>query len=439
MVEAPVPTAEEVRRIARRLRSESAGLKQRSIQDLIDILGAVGERFLDPVDPIRAEALDRLPESAQLSGPMARVVLEGMAIDWSRERLRRLVEAEFGGAEVLDGFHERAGRTSRAYGGDLTVQIVAGSVPGVGVNALLRSLLVKSPTLIKTGAGDTLLPELFERALRESDASLADSLAVLYWPGSLGLGQTTAAMSLASVAVVYGSDRTVQAIRSQAPPATRVVAYRHREAVVLVGRDALATEVGSADVAREVAGAVSMFDQRGCVCPHLVLVEEGAAVSPEAFARMLADALSDLESELPSGGGAIRDLGAVHQMRGVSEIQVASSGGFVSSGRDSASWTVVFQPAAMEGPATSGRGVRVRPVADLLNLGASLSAMGPHLQSVGVTGAGARLTDIAGAVGLLGASRVVPIDRLAFPPAWWLHDGRGPLRELVRWVEVEAD
>lgn len=438
MAEVSGSTPEQVRRLARRLQSESVSLKQRSIHELIETLGAVGERFLDPGDPIRAEALDRLPESAQLSAPMARAVLQGMAIDWSRPRLRRLVEEEFGDPEVLDAFQDRAGRTTRAVGGDLTVQIVAGSVPGVGVNALLRSLLVKSPTLIKTGAGDTLLPELFELALRDADESLAESLAVRYWPGSSGLGQTDAAMSLAAVAVVYGSDRTVKAIRSLASPRTRVVAYRHREAVVLVGGDALATEAGSEDVAGELALAVSLFDQRGCVCPHLVLVEKGAAVSPEAFARLLAEALSQLETELPSGESAIRELSAVHQMRGVSELQVASSGGFVSSGGGSASWTVFFQPVAMEGPATSGRGVRVRPVADLLNLGESLSTMGPHLQSVGVAGAGSRLTEIADAVGLLGASRVVPIDRLAFPPAWWLHDGQGPLRELVRWVEVEA-
>lgn len=440
MTDVECPSAEEVGSLARRLRGESRSLKKRPVHDLLESLGSVGERFLDPADPLRREALARLPEAAGLSGAMALAVLDGMAKDWTRPRLRRLVESEFSSTEVLDQFVvDDGGRSSRAFGGDLTFQVVAGSVPGVGVNALLRSLLVKSPTLVKTGAGDEVLPVLFERALGESDAPLAASLGVRYWPGSNDSGQTAAALGVADVAVVYGGDRTVRAFRSLAPATTHVVSYRHREAVVLVGRDALNDETEAAGVAGAIARAVAMFEQRGCVCPHLVLVEEGDGLTPEGFARLLAGALSDLESELPSVFDHVQDSAAVQQLRGVAELQSVSSGGFVASGGETASWTVVFEPESMEGPPTLSRGVRVRPVEDLLKLDEALSSFGRHLQSVGVAGAGSRLTDIAGAVGVLGASRVVPINRLAFPPAWWLHDGRGPLRELVRWVEVEAD
>jgi hypothetical protein len=48
------------------------------------------------------------------------------------------------------------------------------------------------------------------------------------------------------------------------------------------------------------------------------------------------------------------------------------------------------------------------------------------------------MTEIAGRLGLVGASRVVPFESVAFPPPWWHHDGRGPLLDLVRWVDVEG-
>lgn len=443
MADSTPPTPEAILKTARQLRALAPSLRAMPTTAIVEALGATGMRFLDSSDELRREALAGLPESSGVSAPMARAILDGMAADWTTSRLTRLIEAEFGGAGVLDHFVADVSRMQRAIGAALTVQIVSGSVPGVGVSALIRSLLVRSPTLLKAGAGDTLLPELFERGLRETAPDLASALAVRYWPGDDDGGRTASALRHAEVAVVYGSDRTVQTIRSIAPATTRLVEYRHREAVALVTREVLedtpaesAAGPPGASAAREVAIAVSMFDQRGCVCPHLVLVEEGGAVTAEAFADLLADALAEVAVELPPAESRVEERAAVQQLRGVAEVQAATHGGFVKGGESG--WTVAFEPRAVEGPPTMSRGVRVRP-ADFSRLSESLGGMMPHLQSVGVAGPAARRAEIADTVGLLGASRVVPMGRLAFPPAWWLHDGRGPLRELVRWVEIEAD
>jgi hypothetical protein len=81
--------------------------------------------------------------------------------------------------------------------------------------------------------------------------------------------------------------------------------------------------------------------------------------------------------------------------------------------------------------------VRVRPVSDMRLAAAELEALGPHLQTIGHAGLDGRLESVAAALARLGASRIVPLARMSFPPPWWLHDGRGPLRDLVRWSEVE--
>src|SRR5690606_28867580 len=130
-----------------------------------------------------------LPATSGLSAPMAEVVLDGMAADWTPDRLARLTVEELGedvaGASAphggsVAGLASAAGaasaaaaaaadfRTSLPVGPRLCVQLVAGSVPGVGVTALLRSLLVSAPTLLKPGLGDVVLPVLFGRALREA-------------------------------------------------------------------------------------------------------------------------------------------------------------------------------------------------------------------------------------------------------------------------------
>jgi hypothetical protein len=327
------------------------------------------------------------------------------------------------------------------------VQIVSGSVPGVGVSALVRSLLVKGPTLLKTGRGDVVLPVLFARALREVDPELADALAVIYWPGGSARLEE-AAIGPADVVVAYGSDETVRAVRDRTPVTARFVAYHHRLSVGVVGREALA-EHRLDRTASEVARAVALFDQRGCVSPQVVWVEEGggavegalgpAAPSARVFARRLAGALQELEGRLPGGALEVEEASAVQQLRGTAELMAASGSAVEVIHGGGSSWTVVYEAETGPPQACVGRVVRVRPLASLDELPQVLEPVRHHLQTVGTAGLGARADALAAELGRLGASRVVPFASVAFPPARWHHDGGRPLGDLVRWVDLERE
>jgi hypothetical protein len=426
-------SAGDVREACARLRAAGPELIRRSTDDIAGVLGVVGVRFLDSDDPLRREALERLPHESGLSPRMASEVLEGMASDWSAERLRRMLRAEFGDPRCLDRPTELNGRRLMAHGPGLCVQIVSGSVPGVGVHALLRSLLVKAPTLIKPGRGDELLTELFAQGLGEVDSGLAGALAVLRWRGGSEAIEREA-MTAADVAIVYGSDATVGALRAMAPATTRVVGYHHRTGVALVGRDSEPDRAAS-DLARSVA----FFDQRGCVCPHRTWVETGGPLDAMDFAARVAQAMAHLESSLPAAPLSPEEASALQQLRGTAELRAGASGGRVWHGGAAAPWTVIFEPDPVPGPTTLARGVRVHALQDLEVAGEALAPLGEHLQTVGYAGFGARLDRLMEIAGRSGASRVVPLRAMSFPPPWWLHDGRGPLLELVRWVEVEAE
>lgn len=455
------PTAADVASEARRLRELAPALRARSVSAVRASLGRVGARFLDDEDPLRRRALAELPDDAHMSPSMAQVVLDGMARDWTGEPLEVLLESEIEVPWCLEGLvgvpwpgsHQH--RALMAVGPALCVQIVSGSVPGVSVNALIRSLLVKAPTLLKPGRGDTLLPALFAEGLAEEDPELAEALSVLYWPGgSSELDE--AAVAEAELVVVHGSDETVDSLRRLTPPTARFVGYHHRVGVGIVGRAALVNADSSGasstaegdfgwtvtDVMRtagDVALAVALFERRGCVCPQLVYVEEGGEVSPEGFARALADAFETLEDDLPEPPATTEEAASVQQLRGTAEMHVATGSGEVHHGGSEATWTVVFEREPVALPDAPGRIVRVRPIEDAASVGAALRDLGPHLQSVGYAGLGDRLSAVTESLGRVGASRVVPFGALSFPPPWWLHDGRGPLRDLLRWVELERE
>lgn len=425
-----------IRRLVAVLRAARDSLLSRPVLEIAESLGAVGERFLDPGDPVRKRALDLLPSTSGLSPEMATAVLDGMASDWTGPRLSRLLQVDLGGGAVVDGFVASPHGRVQAVGPKLCVQIVSGSVPGVGVTALVRSLLVKGPTLLKPGLGDVVLPVLFGQALRESDPALADALAVVYWPGGSGALQD-AALQEADVTVVYGGDDVVRDLRARAPVTARFVAYHHRLSLGVVGREALGPDLLHR-TASEVAGAVAFFDQRGCVSPHVIYVEEGGAAGVPAFAGELADALAVVEMHLPGGRLDPAEASELHQVRGAAELMAATDSGLEMRHGGDASWTVILDPESSFVTSCGARVVRVKPVDDVLRVPAIVEPAAHHLQTVGVAGAGGRVDALGEAFGRVGATRIAPFADVPFPHPWWHHDGTGPLRALVRWVDLEV-
>jgi hypothetical protein len=216
------------------------------------------------------------------------------------------------------------------------------------------------------------------------------------------------------------------------------VPYHHRTSVGVVGRSALAPD-RLRETAREVARAVALFDQRGCVSIRTIYVEEGGEGDPQGFARALAGALDALEGELPSGELGRHEAAALQQERSTTEMLAASAAGVAVHHGGVAPWTVIFTAdPAFEPACPGGRMAVVRPLASLEALPAALEPGRAHLQTLGVAGVdGQRRRGLGIELARLGASRIVPFRAVPFPPPWWHHDGRGPLADLVRWADVE--
>src|SRR5690606_37592082 len=113
------------------------------------------------------------------------------------------------------------------------------------------------------------------------------------------------------------------ALRARLGASVPLVAYHHRISVALVGREALSA-AALPKAARDAARAVALLDQRGCVSPHALFVEEDGDASPAEFAAALAGALERLDRELPPGPIDAATASAVHQLRGAAELRAAA-------------------------------------------------------------------------------------------------------------------
>ncbi len=423
----PEPDLDVAGRLVASLRASARVLAAIPSRELIAALGRAGESF---VNSIGDNGLWRIAQNAELSREMTAEVVSGMAATWSTEALEGLVYAEFPDPRVLDGFVPDNERLVSATAPGITLHLGAGSVPGVTVMSIIRALLVKSPVLAKPGAGDVALTAAFARHLGRLDPRLGAAAAVQYWPGGTApwARWEKELFAAADQVVVYGSDATVESVRARTPASIRLIEHGHRIGVAVVD------PTGDPGAVSDAARAVALFDQEGCVSTHLFFVLGDRAAARE-WSGALADALSEIEFALPPGHVPAGELSAIHQMRGLLEMEAASGRDTELWYRKGLRWTVILGGLDGFSPA-GGRTAWVIPAADVAACLQALSPLSPVLQTVGIAGIGEERQGLAEGLARIGATRVVPLREVAFPGAEWLHDGHRPLRELVRWTEL---
>lgn len=426
------------RQAARLLEARRQSLEGRPPADIARVIGRAAARLADRADPLRITLDQTLPAVTGYSPAMITLGLDRMARDWSEPALLALLASELAGGRALDAFLPRPdGRRVRAVGPRLAWHVFAGNVPGVAVTSLIRSLLVRAATLGKTASGEPLLTIMFARALESVDPALAATLALTHWPGGGSLLEAEA-LAVADLVVVYGGEEAVRSIRARTPAGTRIVEHGPRLSAGLIGRDALASIATAKETATRAAWAVSIFDQQGCVSPHLFWIERGGAVEPRAFAELLGRALELVARDLPRGSITAAEAAAIHDARTAAEFRAIAGEEVLVLEGAGASWTVILDPEPGLEPSCLNRLVRVKPVADLAEVPKLIEPARGWIQTLGVEGAGERTANLALALSAAGATRITDFARMPWPGPTSHHDGDGPLAELVQWVGLEV-
>jgi hypothetical protein len=432
-VRVPVFTPHALREILAALRKRRAALlAERPVSEIIETIDSAARRLTRPGESLYGELVDVLPDLTGYSKPMIEIGLERMGAGWTAAALRSALEGEFGSLEVLDDFQPRpAGGLQRAFGPSLTVHIFSGNIPGVSVSSLIRALCVKSASFGKTAAGEPYFAVCFARALAQQDEEMADCLAVTYWAG----GQEdleAVAFSEAEAVIAYGSDETISGVACRVPPAVRFIGYPNRVGAALVSKSVLRVK-GVRELASGAARDVITFDQQGCVSPHTIYVERGGVASPLDFAEQLAVALQRLAEEIPRGKMTPGESTLIHQLRAQAEIRGAT----ILASERGTEWTVIVEERVEFEPSPLNRVIQVHVVDDLSEALMALGRVGVHLQTVAIAAEPGVARTLAGKLGALGATRIVPLGEAAWPAPHWHHDGRFQFMDLVRFVDLE--
>jgi hypothetical protein len=207
----------------------------------------------------------------------------------------------------------------------------------------------------------------------------------------------------------YASDQTLSTLSTKLPAGA--VLHAHGAgfgvAVVALGDRSLWLES-----ARGLALDTSLFEQRGCLSPRLVLAQ-GDIAAAEAFAELLARALSEFAEQCPAGRfePGEQAASAWFRQRSAALGRVFAAAGGAVAVHATASLLVALPP--------SGRNLLVVPL-DAEELARALAELAPH-----ITIAGCSSPDLARHIErALPRARIAPLGRMQSPP----FDGPADLR-----------
>ncbi len=411
-------------------------------RDLVDLVHAARDLWLDYDDPFRAEADRILPAVTAYAPAMVRRGLDDYLSIFKRDNLKALVRAELGDLDILDGFRERrlVSGKSRAYGPEITTHVFSGNVPGLAAQSIVMALLLKSASFGKLASGEPIFAALFARSLIALEPRLADCFAVTWWPGGEAIDAQAAAFARSGAVIAYGSEAAVTAVQQQVPASVRFLGYGHRLSFGLIGREALTDARQARQLAARAAYDVAKFDQQGCVSPHLFYVEEGGAVTPRDWSALLAGELDRLGRNMPRGTLTAAENASVAAFRRDAEFRSSLDPDSVElfpTPPESNGATVVFDADPAFAPTCLNRTVIVKPITDAAAIVALLQPVRAFLQTAALALAPARRDALADALGAAGVTRICPVGKMPDPDPAWHHDGRFNLLDLVRFTDLE--
>lgn len=413
---------------------------------MIEIIGATVEGWISRKDPNREEAERHLPAITGFSPPMVRTGLDLILKELTQEKLGPALDRGLGDRRVLDGFlplgpSKRILR--RAVGPQLSAHILSGNIPGLGIGELVQAILLKSACLCKTSSKEPLCLALFAHSLIKTEPRLASCIAVLGWEsGTVEAEQLEEVLfRRADLVTATGTDDSVSEIKrswaASSPVRSRFIAYGHRFSLGFIGKESIGSKEKMGETARAAAWDIILYDQQGCLSPHLFYVE-GAHHLPAEFAKTLGSALEEIGRELPRGRVEPGASSQIQQARSVAEMKKAAGETAELFGSPGGTdWTVILEadPDIVLSPLY--RTIRIKPIAKLEDVAKHLGPWKAHLQAAGIAVAESRRLSLAELLGRAGFNRICPVGKMQNPPADWPQDGHRFVADRVRWIDFE--
>jgi hypothetical protein len=343
-----------------------------------------------------------------------------------RADLLRLLRAQLGHADALDGWFVRDGAQVRARAPKIIYHICAGNLAASAWTSLAYGLLLGARNVVK-------LPGDREEGERPSSSARREILAFIRGlPAPLRrLVKAHHALNIdllhqADAVVAFGSDTTMKSLRAMTRWDQKFIAHGHALSLLWLADPNRLTD----RAARACAVDILTYDQLGCLSPQAIYVPPETDF--DLLGRKLARALEAHWEQLQRKPA--RPLSVAARIAEARDMAHALGHRVWLPPKNHLGWTLIHDPDPAFQPSPLHGVIYLRQTSES-HLPTALASVAGRISTVGLAGQiSAQLENVF--LGL-GVSRFCAAGRMQFPPLAWHHDGRASLADLVTWVDAE--
>ena len=343
-----------------------------------------------------------------------------------RDELLRLLRAQVGHVDALDGWISRDGLREhtrlRARAPKIIYHVCAGNLAVSACTSLAHGLLLGARNIVKLPGdrdGDSATRREILAFIRGLPAPLR-RLVETHRELDPGL------LHRADAVVAFGSDAAMGEIRARTRWEQKFIAHGHALSLLWLADPNRLT----ARHARACAVDVLTYDQLGCLSPQAIYVPPRTNL--DSVGRKLARALEAHWRRLKKKPA--RPLSVAARIAEARDMGQALGHRVWLPPKRHLGWTLIhdsdpaFHPSPLHGV------IYLRQCTES-HLPTALASVAGRISTVGVAGRlSARLEK---AFLNLGVSRFCSAGQMQFPPLTWHHDGHAPLADLVTWIDAE--
>jgi hypothetical protein len=307
--------------------------------------------------------------------------------------------------------------------------VLPGNVPGAGLHEIVIALLAGCGLIVKTSAAEPVFFAEFAATLNELDVRFGTGfgklIEVFNW-GRERSDLTRALINVCDHVAAFGDDTTVAELELQDHS---LIGFGSRVSGAALLREAIEDDAALEQNARAISVDCALFEQRGCLSPHHIFVEERAEEFAARTAACFQEFAPQWRGSVPRTIG-LEDAAAIRAVREAArwrdlgaKVRLWEGAGF--------DWTVVFDRDARFTISPGFRTVFVSPFTTLTDFELRLQPVHGRLEGFALAGRGAKLEAAAATVRRLGATYICAPGEMQSPPLDWPHGGGAFLRLML--------
>jgi Acyl-CoA reductase (LuxC) len=412
-------------------------MKKISVEQIQKAISNVILKLLNKDDPTR-QLLDHIiPVITGFDSKMIELNISSYLRVFRLHSLKSFLAEDLKNIEMLNDFSPALkGGWHRYKSADLLLHIWSANVPALSLWSLICSLLVKSVSIGKLASDEPIFASYFVNLLVKEIPILQDCLSIIWWKGG-DFSRCQPILNQSEIVVAYGSNETLDNIRSRTLIGTRFLGHGHKISFSVISQTALDNN-SIHFVVEQAALDIVRFDQMGCYSPHAYFVQKGGLISPKDFALSLYSALENLSHRFSSRQLSSEEANSIVRWHQDNIFNSINNSNLQILGNPNSATQVIYSdsPIALK-PTVLNRNVYVIAIDKWEDLETCLLTQRELLQTVGVALSVEELNFVSNLLIDLGVTRICSIGQMTNPSTGWHHDGGYSLLDYVKVVDVE--